>query len=66
MSTPLLFRDYLWAHPAACLWYAEAKRVSGHRWSDDGWAYAAAKTGIILDVLDQAEEWAVAPDWVPP
>lgn len=25
----LLFRDYLRAHPAACLWYAEAKRVSG-------------------------------------
>jgi GrpB-like predicted nucleotidyltransferase (UPF0157 family) len=56
----LLFRDYLRAHPAACLRYAEAKRASVRRWSDDGWAYTEAKTGVILDVLAQAEDWAVA------
>jgi GrpB-like predicted nucleotidyltransferase (UPF0157 family) len=62
----LLFRDYLRAHPAACLRYAEAKRASARRWSDDGWAYTEAKTGIILDVLEQAEEWAMAINWAPP
>lgn len=61
----LLFRDYLRAHPAACLRYAEAKQASARRWSDDGWAYTEAKTGIILDVLEQAEDWAVTTDWAP-
>lgn len=59
----LLFRDYLRSHPAACLHYAEAKRASARRWGDDGWAYTEAKTGVILDILEQAKEWAVATDW---
>ena len=62
----LLFRDYLRAHPAACLRYAEAKRAAARRWSDDGWAYTDAKTGVILDVLKQAEDWAVVTGWAPP
>ena len=61
----LLFRDYLRAHPAASFRYAEAKRAGARRWSDDGWAYTEAKTGIILDILEQAEEWAVATNWTP-
>lgn len=56
----LLFRDYLRAHPAACLRYAGAKQAAARRWSDDGWAYTDAKTGVILDILEQAEEWAAA------
>src|SRR6266705_1767655 len=48
----LLFRDYLRAHPAACLRYAEAKRAAVRRWGDDGWAYTEAKTGVILDILE--------------
>jgi GrpB-like predicted nucleotidyltransferase (UPF0157 family) len=62
----LLFRDYLRTHPAACRRYAETKRASVRHWSDDGWAYTEAKTGIISDILDQAEEWAVATGWAPP
>jgi GrpB-like predicted nucleotidyltransferase (UPF0157 family) len=62
----LLFRDYLRAHPAACLRYAEAKRAGARRWSDDGWAYTEAKTGVVLDILEQAEYWAVATGWTPP
>ena len=62
----LLFRDYLRANPAACLRYADAKRASSRRWNDDGWAYTEAKTGVILDILEQAEDWAVATDWAPP
>jgi len=58
----LLFRDYLRAHPVACRQYAEAKRANARRWSDDGWAYTEAKTGVILDILGQAEDWAVATD----
>jgi GrpB-like predicted nucleotidyltransferase (UPF0157 family) len=61
----LLFRDYLRAHPAACLRYADAKRASARRWSDDGWAYTEAKTGVILDILEQAEDWAVTTGWAP-
>lgn len=59
----LLFGDYLRAHPAACLRYAEAKRARSRRWIDDGWAYIEAKTGVILDILEQAEDWAAATDW---
>jgi GrpB-like predicted nucleotidyltransferase (UPF0157 family) len=61
----LLFRDYLRAHPAACLRYAEVKRAGARHWSDDGWAYTEAKTGVILDILEQAEYWAVATGWAP-
>jgi GrpB-like predicted nucleotidyltransferase (UPF0157 family) len=53
------------AHPGACLQYAEAKRASARRWSDDSWAYTEAKTAVILDVLEQAEEWATAAGWAP-
>lgn len=56
----LLFRDYLRAHPAACLRYAEAKQAIAQRWGDDSWAYTGAKTGVILDILEQAGEWALA------
>lgn len=62
----LLFRDYLRCHSAACLQYAEAKRANARRWSDDGWAYTEAKTGVILDILEQAKEWAVATGWASP
>jgi GrpB-like predicted nucleotidyltransferase (UPF0157 family) len=59
----LLFRDYLRADPAACGRYAGAKRANARRWSDDGWAYTEAKTGVVLDILEQAEGWAAATGW---
>ena len=59
----LLFRDYLRADPAACRRYAEAKRANVRRWSDDGWAYTEAKTGVVLDILEQAMDWAQATNW---
>lgn len=61
----LLFRDYLRAHPAARRRYAQAKRASVRRWSDDSWAYTEAKTGAVLDILEQARYWAAATDWAP-
>jgi GrpB-like predicted nucleotidyltransferase (UPF0157 family) len=62
----LLFRDYLRADPAACRRYAEAKQANIRRWSDDGWAYTEAKTSIVLDILEQATDWARVTDWAPP
>ena len=62
----LLFRDYLRADPAARRRYAEAKRANVRRWSDDGWAYTEAKTGVVLDILEQATDWAQATGWAPP
>lgn len=54
----LLFRDYLRTHPAARDAYAQAKRAAARIWRDDRWAYPEAKTGIILDILKTAEQWA--------
>ncbi len=62
----LLFRDYLRTDPAACRRYAEAKRANARRWSDDGWAYAEAKTGVVLDILEEATDWARATCWASP
>jgi GrpB-like predicted nucleotidyltransferase (UPF0157 family) len=62
----LLFRDYLRSDPAACRRYAKTKRANVRRWSDDGWAYTDAKTGVILTILEQAASWAQATDWSPP
>jgi hypothetical protein len=65
----LLFRDYLRAHPAAGRRYAGAKQAAARRRTDDGWAYTDAKTGVILDILEQAEDWQAAtgraPHWAP-
>ena len=54
----LLFRDYLRAHAGAREEYAAAKRQAAAMWADDGWAYTDAKTGVILNILDDAKTWA--------
>jgi GrpB-like predicted nucleotidyltransferase (UPF0157 family) len=61
----LLFRDYLRADPAACCRYAEAKRANVRRWSDDSWGYTEAKSGVILDILELAADWARTTAWTP-
>lgn len=63
----LLFRDYLRAHPATRDAYADAKRAAAYIWRDDRWAYTEAKTGIVLDILEAAEQWAHDGKWsLPP
>jgi GrpB-like predicted nucleotidyltransferase (UPF0157 family) len=62
----LLFRGYLRADPAACRRYAETKRANIRQWSDDRWAYTAAKTTVVLGILEQATDWARVNDWAPP
>jgi GrpB-like predicted nucleotidyltransferase (UPF0157 family) len=59
----LLFRDYVRAHPAARDVYAQDKRDAVRTWADDRWAYTDAKTGMILDILDAAEQWAITTNW---
>jgi GrpB-like predicted nucleotidyltransferase (UPF0157 family) len=59
----LLFRDYLRAHPAAAGRYLAAKRAAAVTWRDDCWAYTEAKTGVVLDILDEAGAWARATGW---
>jgi GrpB-like predicted nucleotidyltransferase (UPF0157 family) len=62
----LLFRDYVRAHPAARDDYARAKQAAIRTWADDRWAYTEAKTGIILDILAAAGQWATATSWALP
>ena len=47
--------------------YARAKQAAVRTWADDRWAYTEAKTGIILDILAAAGQWATATSWsLPP
>lgn len=57
----LLFRDYLRAHADACDAYESAKRRAAVTWADDGWAYTAAKSVVILRLLAEAEQWRGSP-----
>jgi GrpB-like predicted nucleotidyltransferase (UPF0157 family) len=61
----LLFRDYLQAHPAARLAYAELKQDLAQRYPDDRLAYTDAKSAFILDALDDAAAWATRAGWRP-
>jgi GrpB-like predicted nucleotidyltransferase (UPF0157 family) len=62
----LLFRDYLRGHPAACRAYGDAKRANARIWAGDGWGYTEAKTGVVLDIMADAESWARDSGWAPP
>ncbi len=53
----LLFRDYLVADSAVRDRYSALKRDLIGRWHDDRRAYAEAKTGFVLDALEQARSW---------
>ncbi len=59
----VLFRDWLRAHPAGIVEYAQLKhRLAARQWDrmDD---YAAAKTPFICSALDRAERWAQQTGW---
>jgi GrpB-like predicted nucleotidyltransferase (UPF0157 family) len=57
-SDHVLFRDYLRTHADAREGYASAKRRAAERWWDDRIAYTDAKTGVVLDIMERAHEWA--------
>jgi GrpB-like predicted nucleotidyltransferase (UPF0157 family) len=59
---PLLFRDYLRAHPATAESYAELKRrLASHL--ADGQTYPDVKDSAVDLIYFAAEEWAAAVDW---
>lgn len=61
----LLFRDYLLAHPDVAARYEATKRRLADEYRNDRIAYNEAKTGFILDALDDARSWALRTGWSP-
>jgi GrpB-like predicted nucleotidyltransferase (UPF0157 family) len=61
----LLFRDYLRIDQSARKAYAQTKLAAAQVWADDGWAYTDAKSEVILDILELAEQWAATCGWTP-
>lgn len=60
---PILFRDYLRAHPVASAAYALIKTNLSHRHPDDVDFYYDIKDPLCDIVIDAAEEWARTTDW---
>ena len=54
----LLFRDYLRASAEARAAYAEVKFAASRLWRGDRMGYNAAKTRVILAIMEKAETWA--------
>ena len=59
---PLLFRDYLRAHPASAAAYAELKRQLAQR-LDDIQSYTEVKDPACDLIALAAEDWAAATGW---
>ncbi|MFN8472238.1 MAG: GrpB family protein [Anaerolineae bacterium] len=60
---PLLFRDYLRAHPPIAAAYAQAKLALAQLHPDDTEAYYAVKDPVCDIIMGGAEEWATATQW---
>lgn len=63
---PLLFRDYLRAHPAAAEAYAQVKIALAARHPNDKDAYYAVKDPVCDILMAAAEAWATQTGWRPP
>ncbi len=60
---PLLFRDYLRAHPTAALAYAQVKTALAKYHTDDVQAYYDVKDPVCDIIMAGAEEWAASTQW---
>jgi GrpB-like predicted nucleotidyltransferase (UPF0157 family) len=60
---PLLFRDYLRAHPVASAAYAQIKTSLSQRHPDDIDFYYDIKDPLCDIVIDAAEDWAQETSW---
>ena len=60
---PLLFRDYLRAHPVASAAYAQIKTNLSQRHPDDVDFYYDVKDPLCDIVIDAAEDWVQATGW---
>ncbi|MDF2680145.1 MAG: hypothetical protein K0R47_1335 [Brevibacillus sp.] len=59
----LLFRDYLRAHPEACMEYAALKYRLAEDHRENRNQYADAKSPFIWRVLQEAHEWSQVTGW---
>jgi GrpB-like predicted nucleotidyltransferase (UPF0157 family) len=59
----LLLRDYLRTHPHAVSTYGATKQDLAPRWREDSVAYGEAKSDVIIQTLQTAEEWATSTGW---
>ncbi|MFN8499292.1 MAG: GrpB family protein [Anaerolineae bacterium] len=62
---PLLFRDYLRAHPPIAAAYAQTKLALARLHPDDVEAYYDVKDPVCDIIMGGAEEWAAATQWQP-
>jgi GrpB-like predicted nucleotidyltransferase (UPF0157 family) len=62
---PLLFRDYLRAHPAAAAAYASVKQALARHEPEDLNLYYDVKDPVCDIVIAGAENWATATGWKP-
>lgn len=62
---PLLFRDFLRAHPAAAAEFANAKRRCAARFRDERHRYVQAKEPFVWDLVRHADTWAQGIGWRP-
>lgn len=60
---PLLFRDYLRAHPVASAAYAQIKTSLSRRHPNDVDFYYDIKDPVCDIVIDAAEDWARTTGW---
>jgi dephospho-CoA kinase len=60
----VLLRDWLRAHPAGVLQYAELKHRLAAQQPDSIDAEATAKTPFLFSALDRAEQWALRTGWL--
>ncbi len=63
---PILFRDFLRAHPEAAAAYGEVKRQLARHVADDWDAYYDVKDPAVDLIMVGARNWAVATGWSPP
>ena len=62
---PLLFRDFLRVHREAAAEYQAVKRRLAARYPHHGQAYTGAKTQIVWDIIQRADDWAQQTGWEP-
>jgi GrpB-like predicted nucleotidyltransferase (UPF0157 family) len=56
-AEPILFRDYLRAHPAAAAWYQQVKCDSATRHQSDLNGYHDEKAECVAVLMEQARAW---------
>jgi len=61
----LLFRDYLRAHPADCMRYAQEKHRLFELFNNERSKYVEGKGPIVWDIVQKAHAWSQDVGWRP-